>query len=39
MKTGATHCSGPQAMTAFQDAYQEDFFPMGVGRIIRLPLP
>jgi len=36
VKTGATHCSGPQAMAAFQEAYGEDFFQMGVGRVIRL---
>jgi len=39
VKTGATHCTGPQAMTAFKEAFGEDFLQMGVGRVIRFPLP
>jgi len=38
VKAGATHCSGPQAIVAFQEAYAADYVPMGVGRAIRLPL-
>jgi 7,8-dihydropterin-6-yl-methyl-4-(beta-D-ribofuranosyl)aminobenzene 5'-phosphate synthase len=35
---GATHCTGPEAMAAFQEAFGEGYVPMGVGRVIRLPL-
>ncbi len=38
VKVGATHCSGAQAMAAFQEAYGDDYVPLGVGRVIRLPL-
>lgn len=37
-KAGPTHCSGPDAMASFQDAYGEDFLQMGVGRVLRFPL-
>lgn len=35
---GATHCTGPEAMATFQDTFGEGYVPMGVGRVIRLPL-
>lgn len=34
-RAGPTHCSGPQAMDLFRDAYGEDFIPMGAGRVLR----
>lgn len=38
VKVGATHCTGPEAMAAFAEAYGDDYVPLGVGRVIRLPL-
>ncbi|MFC1484145.1 MBL fold metallo-hydrolase [Candidatus Neomarinimicrobiota bacterium] len=36
-KCGATHCTGDGAMTLFREAYGENFMPMGVGRVVRIP--
>jgi len=38
-RVGPTHCSGLVAMNAFQDTYGEDFQRLGVGRVLRFPLP
>ncbi|MFC1661414.1 MBL fold metallo-hydrolase [Gemmatimonadota bacterium] len=38
-RAGPTHCSGLMAMTVFQSAYGEDFVRLGVGRVLRFPLP
>jgi 7,8-dihydropterin-6-yl-methyl-4-(beta-D-ribofuranosyl)aminobenzene 5'-phosphate synthase len=34
---GATHCTGDGAMTLFREAYGENFMPIGVGRVVRIP--
>jgi len=38
-QVGATHCSGDLAISTFQDAYGENFRPLGAGRVLRFPLP
>lgn len=35
-KCGATHCTGDRAIALFQEAYGEDYIPMGVGQIIQV---
>lgn len=35
-KCGATHCTGDQAIRIFKDEFEEDYIPMGVGRIINI---
>jgi len=37
-RAGATHCSGEAAMEAFQEAYGENFQPLGSGRVFSIPL-
>jgi 7,8-dihydropterin-6-yl-methyl-4-(beta-D-ribofuranosyl)aminobenzene 5'-phosphate synthase len=37
-QAGATHCTGEEAMAAFQEAYGEDYLPLGVGRVFRFQL-
>lgn len=37
-RAGPTHCSGEAAMEAFQEAYGENFQPLGAGRVFKLPL-
>jgi 7,8-dihydropterin-6-yl-methyl-4-(beta-D-ribofuranosyl)aminobenzene 5'-phosphate synthase len=38
VKTGATHCTGPNAIQAFEEAFGDDFMELGVGRVLRFPL-
>lgn len=38
VKTGATHCTGPNAIQAFSTAYGDSFMALGVGRVLRFPL-
>jgi 7,8-dihydropterin-6-yl-methyl-4-(beta-D-ribofuranosyl)aminobenzene 5'-phosphate synthase len=33
-KCGATHCTGDRQIAMFQDAYGENFVPMGTGRVL-----
>jgi len=33
-KVGATHCTGDKAIRSFKDAYEKDYVPMGVGKVI-----
>jgi 7,8-dihydropterin-6-yl-methyl-4-(beta-D-ribofuranosyl)aminobenzene 5'-phosphate synthase len=33
-KCGATHCTGDRQIAMFQDAYGDDFVPMGTGRVL-----
>jgi 7,8-dihydropterin-6-yl-methyl-4-(beta-D-ribofuranosyl)aminobenzene 5'-phosphate synthase len=35
-KCGATHCTGDRQITLFQEAYDDDYVPIGTGRIIRI---
>jgi hypothetical protein len=35
-KVGACHCTGDRAIALFQEAYGQDFIPMGVGTVIQL---
>lgn len=37
-KSGATHCTGEEAMAAFQEEYGQDYMPLGVGRVFRFQL-
>jgi 7,8-dihydropterin-6-yl-methyl-4-(beta-D-ribofuranosyl)aminobenzene 5'-phosphate synthase len=37
-RAGATHCTGPEAIQAFEEAYGAGFMPLGVGRVLRFPL-
>ena len=37
-KIGVTHCSGMLALTAFSRAYESDFVPLGVGRVLTFPV-
>jgi 7,8-dihydropterin-6-yl-methyl-4-(beta-D-ribofuranosyl)aminobenzene 5'-phosphate synthase len=37
-RAGATHCSGDAAMKAFQEAYGDNFQPLGSGRVFSFPL-
>ncbi len=36
IRCGATHCTGPKAIDMFKDAYEGNYVPMGVGRIITI---
>jgi len=38
-RAGATHCTGDPAIEAFRSAYADNFQPLGVGRVLRFPLP
>ena len=35
---GATHCTGSDAMAAFQESFGDGYVALGAGRVIRLPL-
>ncbi len=35
-KVAPCHCTGPEAIEMFQESYQENYLPCGVGQIIRL---
>jgi len=35
-KCGATHCTGDRQITLFQEAYGDNYVPIGTGRIIRI---
>jgi 7,8-dihydropterin-6-yl-methyl-4-(beta-D-ribofuranosyl)aminobenzene 5'-phosphate synthase len=35
-RCGATHCTGPEAINLFKAAYEDNYVPMGVGRIITI---
>ena len=35
-RCGATHCTGPEAISLFQDSYGDKFVDMGVGRTIKI---
>ncbi|MGD2123016.1 MAG: MBL fold metallo-hydrolase [Gemmatimonadota bacterium] len=37
-RAGPTHCSGEEAMTAFQNAYGENYQRLGVGQILTFPM-
>jgi len=36
-KVGPTHCTGDQPIQAFRENYEDNFVPMGVGRVIEFP--
>lgn len=35
-RCGATHCTGPEAINLFKAAYEDNYVPMGVGRVITI---
>lgn len=35
-KCGPTHCTGDRSITLFKEAYGENYFPMGVGQVIKI---
>ena len=37
-KCGPTHCTGDKAISIFKENYGKDYIPMGVGKIIKIPL-
>ena len=36
LKVGATHCTGDRAIELFKEAFQENYVPMGTGRILEI---
>ena len=37
-QAGATHCTGEEAIAAFQEEYGEDYLPLGVGRVFHFSI-